>query len=222
MMSWNTCTLRKQVTYQHRPNTKRKVRRGGHLTLMIDRAELETHLNQQWCILLHWQWSDSSQWGQCQSCRTYWWEDGKFIPQLLSTWIPCQDFHSSEDDGAAHTRHASWCGDKTVFDMETMFLLLFMVEQKRQLQLASMFQYELCTIPSSLIDAYGCLEKGNKSILANRLGMKQASAPAPDIVIVDIQHMLYHIIWPYGGTSLTSVKISSAVYSLTLLVQSSF
>ena len=39
----------------------------------------------------------------------------------------------------------------------------------------------------------------NKSILANRLGLKQVSAPAPDIVIVDMQKMLYHIVWPHGG-----------------------
>ena len=74
-----------------------------------------------------------------------------------------------------------------------------MVGQKRQLQLAPILQYELCNIPPSLIDEYGCLRKGNKSILANRLGLKQVSAPAPDIVIVDMQQMLYHIVWPHGG-----------------------
>ena len=74
-----------------------------------------------------------------------------------------------------------------------------MAGQKQQLQLAPIFQYELCNIPSSLIDEYGCLRKGNKAILANRLGLKQVSAPAPDIVIVDMQQMLYHIIWPHRG-----------------------
>ena len=29
--------------------------------------------------------------------------------------------------------------------------------------------------------------------------MQQVSAPAPDIVIVDMQQLLYHIIWPHGG-----------------------
>ena len=85
-------------------------------------------------------------------------------------------------------------GDKTTFDLETIFLRLLMVGQKRQLQLAPIFQYELCNIPYSLIDEYGCLRNGNKSILANRLGLKQVSAPAPDIVIVDMQQMLYHIV----------------------------
>ena len=72
-------------------------------------------------------------------------------------------------------------GDK--FDLETIFLRLLMGGQKRQLQLAPIFQYELCNIPPSLIDEYGCLRKENKSIPANRLGLKQISAPAPDIVI---------------------------------------
>ena len=34
--------------------------------------------------------------------------------------------------------------------------------------------------------AHRCLPKGNKSIQANRLGLTQVSAPAPDIVIVDM------------------------------------
>ena len=90
-------------------------------------------------------------------------------------------------------------GDKTAFDLETIFLRLLMVGQKRQLQLASIFQYELCTILPSLIHEYGCLRKGNKSIPANRLRLKQVSAPAPYIAIVDMQHMLYHIAWSHGG-----------------------
>ena len=82
---------------------------------------------------------------------------------------------------------------------QSSFLRLLMVGQKRQLQLAPIFQYELCNIPPSHIDEYGCLWKGNKSILANLLGLKQVSAPAPDIVIVNKQHMFYHIVWPHGG-----------------------
>jgi hypothetical protein len=74
-----------------------------------------------------------------------------------------------------------------------------MVGQKRQLQLAPMFQYELCTLPPSLIDECGCLRKENKTTLVNRLRLKQVSASAPNIVIVDMQHMLYHIVWPHGG-----------------------
>ena len=90
-------------------------------------------------------------------------------------------------------------GDKTVFDLEAIFLRLLMVGQQRQLQLAHIFQYELCAVPPSLIDEYGCLRKGNKAALANRLGVQQLMAPAPDIIIVDAQQLLYHIVWPHGG-----------------------
>jgi len=45
-------------------------------------------------------------------------------------------------------------GDKTAFDLETIFLRLLMVGQKRQLQLAPIFQYELCTTPQSLNDVW--------------------------------------------------------------------
>ena len=81
-------------------------------------------------------------------------------------------------------------GDKTAFDL---------VGQTRQLQLTLIFPYESCTIPSSLIDEYGCLRKRNKSTLVNRLGVKQVSGPGPDIVRVDMQQMLYHIVRSHGG-----------------------
>ena len=49
-------------------------------------------------------------------------------------------------------------GYKTVFDLETIFIRLHMVRQNRQLQLAHIFQHELCTISPSLIDENGCDE----------------------------------------------------------------
>ena len=111
-------------------------------------------------------------------------------------------------------------GYKTAFDLETIFLRLLMVGQKRQLQLAPIYQYELCNIPPSLIDEYGCLRKGNKSILANRLGLKQVSAPVPDIVIVDLQQMLYYIVWPHGGDASDLSENINAVYHVTVLLHS--
>ena len=53
--------------------------------------------------------------------------------------------------------------------------------------------------PPSLIDEYGCLRRGNKSGLCNRLGVVQVDPSTPDVVIVDIQQMLHHIVWPHGG-----------------------
>ena len=49
------------------------------------------------------------------------------------------------------------------------------------------FQYELCAVPPSLIDEYGCLRKGKKSVLCNRLGVVQIDPSTPDVVIVDMQ-----------------------------------
>ena len=72
-----------------------------------------------------------------------------------------------------------------------------------------------CALPHLLIDEYGCLCKGNKSILANRLGLKQVSAPTPDIVIVDMQQMLYYIVWPHGrDTSDLSENIYQVVFDM--------
>lgn len=81
-----------------------------------------------------------------------------------------------------------------------------MVGHQRQLQLESIFQYEWCAIPSSLVDGYGCLCKGNKSVLARRLGGLQQSAAAPDCIIVDAQQLLYHITWTRGGDASAFVE----------------
>ena len=61
------------------------------------------------------------------------------------------------------------------------------------------FQYELCAVPPSLIGEYGCLRNGKKSVLCNRLGVVQIDPSTPDVVIVDMQQMLHHIVWPHGG-----------------------
>ena len=110
-------------------------------------------------------------------------------------------------------------GDMKVFDSETIFPRLLMVRQNR---CCSWHPYSNMTIPALPIDENGCLRKGNKSILANRLGLKQVSVPAPDIVIVDMQQILCHIVWPHGGDASDLSEISSAFCPLTLLVQSRF
>ena len=91
---------------------------------------------------------------------------------------------------------------KTIFDLEAIFIRLLVVGQHRQLQLTTILQYELCAVPPSLIYEYGCLRKGNKSVLCNRLGVVQVDPSSPDVVIVDMQHMLYHIVWPHAGGAL--------------------
>ena len=61
------------------------------------------------------------------------------------------------------------------------------VGQQRDMELMPIFGYELCAVPPSLVE-YGCLRKGNKA------------PQLPDVVIVDAQQLMYHVIWPCGGT----------------------
>ena len=53
--------------------------------------------------------------------------------------------------------------------------------------------------PPTLADEFGCLRRGNKAALINRLGIKLSWPRSPDIVIVDGQQLLYHVTWPCGG-----------------------
>ena len=77
--------------------------------------------------------------------------------------------------------------------MESIFLLLLIVGQQRDMELMPIFGYELCAIPPSLMDGYGCLRKGNKAPLVERLGVQ---LQLPDVVIVDAQQLMYRVIWP--------------------------
>ena len=90
-------------------------------------------------------------------------------------------------------------GSKIVYDLEGIFLRLLMVGKQRDIQLETIFSYELSAVPTSIIDEYGCLRKGNKSNLANRLAVIEKNPLQPCIVIVDVQQLLYHICWPHGG-----------------------
>ena len=76
-----------------------------------------------------------------------------------------------------------------------------MIGQRRQkLELEPLFDYELSAVPASLIDEQGCLRKGNKSALVKCLGVIECTLATADIVIVDIQQLLYRIVWPHGGS----------------------
>ena len=82
-------------------------------------------------------------------------------------------------------------GDQVVFDLESIFLRLLLVGQQREMELLSIFGYELCAVHPSLVDEYGCV---------HRLGVKQCQLQRPDVVIVDAQQLLYHVVWPCGGS----------------------
>ena len=55
-------------------------------------------------------------------------------------------------------------------------------------------------MPPSLIDEYGCLRKGNKSVLMRHLVILERRPIPPDTLFVDASQLLYHIVWPSSGT----------------------
>ncbi len=49
-------------------------------------------------------------------------------------------------------------------------------------------------VPPSLIDEHGCIKKGNKAVVINRLGVTVSKPPSPDKLFVDASQVLYHIV----------------------------
>ena len=204
LMPWSTFTLKKHPTHQHRPNTKRKVRRDGNLSLMIDSGLVQTCINipirYQYRVVYFTRLSMVRQL-QNEANVSDAVPNGEKVANLFRNSLP-NGRHAKMSSQVKTMEQFKRCMKvckKTPFDSQTTFLRLRMVGQKRQLLLAPIFLYEFCTVPPSLIDEYGCIRKGNKSILASWLGLKQDSAPNSDTVIVDMQYMLYHIVWPHGG-----------------------
>ena len=73
---------------------------------------------------------------------------------------------------------------------------------RQQLQVELGFEYELCAVPSSLVDGQGCLRKASKSALSKRLSIAAVLPDSPDTLIVDVSQLFYHIVWPHGGQPL--------------------
>ena len=92
-------------------------------------------------------------------------------------------------------------GDKTLYDMASLFCRLITVGQHRQIELQTLFDYELCAVPASISDEYGCLRTGTKSTPFSQKSLKvdDLQPDAPDIV--DGQQLLYHIVWPCAGSA---------------------
>ena len=80
--------------------------------------------------------------------------------------------------------------------MASLFCCLITAGQHRHAELQTLFDYEFCAVPASIIDEYGCLRTGTKSTLVSKLKVDDLQPDAPDIVIVDGQQLLYHIVWP--------------------------
>ena len=66
-----------------------------------------------------------------------------------------------------------------------------------------------------MVDEFGCLRRGHKADLINRLAIKLSRPRSPDIVIIDGQQLLYHVTWPCGGDP--SVLVASIKYRLASL-----
>ena len=56
--------------------------------------------------------------------------------------------------------------------------------------------------------------KGNKAPLVERFGVKHAQPQLPDVVIVDAQQIMYHVIWLCGGPVEVLVKSLNARLSM--------
>ena len=97
-------------------------------------------------------------------------------------------------------------GDKKLYDMASPFCRLITVGQHRQIELQTLFDYELCAVPASIIDEYGCLRTGTKSTPVSKLKVDDLQPDAPDRVIVVGQQLLYHIVWPcaWSASDLTN------------------
>ena len=103
---------------------------------------------------------------------------------------------SSPVNTMEHLKRGVNIGSKVVFDLESIFLRLLVVGQQRKMDILPIFGYELCAIPPSLMDEYGCLQRRNNAILVHKLGVKHHKPPCPDVIIVDAHA---HVIWPCGG-----------------------
>ena len=93
-------------------------------------------------------------------------------------------------------------GDKTLYDMASLFCLLITIGPHRQVELQTLLDFELCAVSAAIIGEYGCLRTGTKSsTLVSKLKVDELQSAAPDIVIVDSQQLLYHMFWPCAGSA---------------------
>ena len=90
---------------------------------------------------------------------------------------------------------------KAIYDIETLFSRLLVVGQQCSIDIADVFQFELSLVPQGLINEYGCLRKGDKTVLVKSLSVSVMTPCAPNVVLVDAGHLLYHVVWPVSGTT---------------------
>ena len=95
-------------------------------------------------------------------------------------------------------------GDAMIYDMEALFSRLLIVGQNRNTSLV--FEYELCAVSSSIIDEFSFIRKGNRANIVEKLAIISFEPRPPDDVILDGGQLLYHIVWPWGGTISTVAR----------------
>ena len=105
-----------------------------------------------------------------------------------------------------------------IYDMEALFSRLLIFGQNRNTSLVSVFEYELCAVPSSIIDEFGFIRKGNKANIVEKLAIISSEPRPPDDVIVDGGQLLYHIVWPCGGTiSTVATRMATRLKNYTVI-----
>ena len=82
-----------------------------------------------------------------------------------------------------------------------LFSRLLVVGQQRSIDITNVFQFELSPIPPALIDEYGCLRKGDKSVLVKSISVSVMTPSTPDVMLVHGGQLLYHVVWPVLGTT---------------------
>ena len=75
---------------------------------------------------------------------------------------------------------------------EALFARFLIIGHQPNIQLLSVFQYKISSVPHSLVDEFGYLLKGDKSVLMKRLGSDSESVP--NVLLAD------HIVWRTSGT----------------------
>ena len=92
-------------------------------------------------------------------------------------------------------------GNVDIYDMEKLYARLLVISQKRNIDLAGVFEYELSPVPSSLFDKYGDMRKGTKSTIIQKYAVFSESLSEPvDLELIDGNESLYHCQWPKKAT----------------------
>lgn len=93
---------------------------------------------------------------------------------------------------------------KPVYDMESIFTRLLVVGQQRATEMKEIFKYEFSGIPPALVDEFGCLRKGDESVLVKRLGCPCENVPASN-VLVDASQLLFYVVWQLSGGTVSGI-----------------